>query len=99
MEMRETVRRFKHAALLRALCAVALACASVSGWHFNHVLLFSIGFPGDVVMVLMTGVHGGGTYAENLLGGVVCVLVNTVFFYYLFKFVPWFLKLPFSSRS
>jgi hypothetical protein len=48
-----------------------------------------VGFPGDVVMILMTGVHGGGTWGENLVGGIVAVVIDTVFFYWVFRLALW----------
>lgn len=38
-------------------------------------------------MILIEGVHGGGTHAENVIGGVVFVVVNVLFYYFLFQWV------------
>lgn len=73
--------------VIRWACALAVSSASMAGWKLDSFALFMIGLPGDMVMMFMTGVHGGGTWTENLIGGIAGVLVNTVFFYYVFRFV------------
>jgi hypothetical protein len=87
-----SARKFDRLTWVFILCAVVVSCASVSAWRFDNLPLFLVGLPGDIVMMLMTGVHGGGTYTENLIAGIVCVIVNTIFFYYLFRFIAWLFK-------
>jgi len=92
MSIAKPARSFERRNTALIVCATALSCASVSGWHFHNDWLFLVGLPGDIVMMLMTGVHGGGTYAANLIGGIAGVLVNIFFFYYLFSFIAWLFK-------
>ncbi len=72
--------------------ALLISLLSISGLRFHSTagfILFMVGFPGDVVMILMTGVHGGGTWGENLVGGIVAVVIDTVFFYWVFRLALW----------
>jgi len=38
-------------------------------------------------MILIEGVHGGGTQASDIIGGVVFVVVNFVFYYLVLRWV------------
>lgn len=68
--------------------AVVLTLAA--GWAgLNHtsVVLFYMGIIGAIPMILIEGVHGGGTNTENVIGGAVFVVVNVVFYYLVFKWI------------
>jgi hypothetical protein len=67
---------------------LALALTSIAGWAglkgFSFAL-FCLGIVGAIPMILIEGVHGGGTHAENIFGGVVFVLVNFIFYYFVLR--------------
>jgi len=68
--------------------ALALACISLSGLKFYSAFglcLFMVGIVGGMAMIFITGPHGGGTHEQNVAGGIVFVIVNTVVFYFLIK--------------
>jgi len=44
-----------------------------------------VGIVGGMAMIFITGPHGGGTHEQNVAGGIVFVIVNTVVFYFLIK--------------
>ena len=46
-------------------------------------------------MALIEGVHGGGTRAEDIIGGFVFVSVNIMFYYFVFH---WILTRVFRMR-
>ena len=66
----------------------ALMLTLAAGWAgLKHasVVLFCTGIVGAIPMILIEGVHGGGTHAQNVVGGVVFVAVNVFFYYWVFK--------------
>ena len=96
--MEAVTKASRNRTIANLACAIALACTCLGALHFHSTLafcVFMLGFPGGVALMFVSGVHGDFTPA----GGIVFVVVDSVFFYYLFKFVPWFIKLPFSSRT
>jgi hypothetical protein len=69
---------------------LALLLTLVAGWSALKGLsfaLFCLGTVGAIPMILIEGVHGGGTHAENIIGGVAFVLVNFLFYYLVFRWV------------
>ncbi len=38
-------------------------------------------------MILIEGVHGGGAHLENVIGGIVFVVVNVLFYYLVFNWM------------
>ena len=74
------------------VCAAVLAVmlTLASGWAAlkdTSIVLVYIGIVGAIPMLLIEGVHGGGTHAENMIGGLVFVLVNVMFYYFVFKWL------------
>ena len=71
--------------------AAAVACICLSGLKMMSTYrevgewLFLAGMPGAFVMMLFTGVHGD----FNIVGGLVYVVVNSICFYYVFRFVAY----------
>src|SRR5438445_722099 len=66
--------------------AVVLTLAA--GWaalKHTSLVLFYMGIVGAVPMILTEGVHGGGTHAENMIGGTLFVVVNVLFYYLIFN--------------
>jgi hypothetical protein len=63
----------------------ALLLTLVAGWSgltgFSFAL-FCLGILGAIPMIMIEGVHGGGTHAENMIGGAVFVVVNFLFYYF-----------------
>jgi hypothetical protein len=71
--------------------AFAMSCICLTSIHFYSTLamcLFMLGMPGGFAMMLFTGVHGD----FNALGGIVYVVVNSIFFHYVFRFVAYLYK-------
>jgi hypothetical protein len=71
--------------LLLAALLISLLC----GWGGLHFIapLFFLGFPGGVAMLIVIGgPHGPNSHAQGVLGGVVYVIVNAVFFDYVLRF-------------
>lgn len=68
----------------------ALLQTLVAGWSglkgFSFAL-FCLGIVGAIPMILIEGVHGGGTHAENMIGGILFVVVNVLFYYFVFQWV------------
>jgi hypothetical protein len=82
------MNRQTHLKLWSSFFAVLLTLAT--GWaalEHTSIVLFYIGIIGAIPMILIEGVHGGGTHTENLVGGVVFVVVNVVFYYFVFKWI------------
>jgi hypothetical protein len=72
------------------LLLTALAMSLLSGWGGLHFIgpLFFLGFPGGVAMYFVIGgAHGPSSHIQGILGGFTFVIVNTVFFYYVFRFL------------
>jgi hypothetical protein len=69
---------------------LALLLTLVAGWSglkgFSFAL-FCLGIVGAIPMILIEGVHGGGTHLENMIGGVVFVVVNIMFYYFVLQWV------------
>jgi hypothetical protein len=77
---------------------LALLVMLVAGWSGLKAIclpLFYLGFVGAIPMMLIEGVHGGGTRAEDIIGGVVFVSVNVIFYYFVFH---WILARVFRMR-
>jgi hypothetical protein len=74
------------------LAAVSWALVGLSGIHFvnSGVLeaVFFSGFVGGMAMLPFTGVHGD----FNVLGAIVYVTVNAIFFYYVFRLVRYLFR-------
>jgi hypothetical protein len=74
--------------LWSSLFAVVLTLAA--GWaglRHTSIVLFYMGIIGAIPMILIEGVHGGGTHNENVVGGVVFVVVNILFYYFVFNWM------------
>ena len=73
------------------IAAFSVACICLSGLHIVFTArnlgewLFLAWMPGAFALILIDGPHGD----FNLAGGIVYVLVNTVYFYYVFRFVAY----------
>lgn len=68
--------------------AVTLTLAA--GWaglKHTSIVLFYMGIVGVIPMILIEGVHGGGTHTENVVGGVIFVVVNGLFYYFVFNWM------------
>jgi len=63
---------------------LAAGWAGLKGISFA---LFCLGIVGAIPMILIEGVHGGGTHIENVVGGVVFVVVNVLFYYFVFNWI------------
>jgi len=77
---------------------LALLVTLVAGWSYLKgisVALFCLGIVGMIPTALIEGVHGGGTRAENIIGGIVFVSVNVMFYYFVFH---WILARVFRMR-
>ena len=77
----------------------ALLLTLFAGWSGLKGIsfsLFCLGIVGAIPMILIEGVHGGGSHAENIFGGVVFVIVNVLFYYFAFQ---WMLRRVFSSGA
>ena len=70
-------------AFLAVMLTLAAGWAGLKGTSF---LLACIGIVGAIPMLLIEGVHGG-THVENMIGGVVFVLVNVMFYYFVLRWV------------
>ena len=70
--------------------SLALLLTLVAGWSglkaFSFAL-FCVGIVGAIPMILIEGVHGGGTHVENVIGGVVFVVVNVLFYYFVLRWM------------
>jgi hypothetical protein len=62
---------------------LAITFTLIAGWAALRDVspLFYLGLVGAVPLILITGVHGGGTSVENTIGGTVFVIVNFAFYY------------------
>jgi hypothetical protein len=70
--------------------------AGWSGLKGISVALFCLGIVGMIPMFLIEGVHGGGgTRAQSIIGGIVFVSVNVIFYYFVFR---WILARVFRMR-
>jgi len=62
----------------------------IAGWSglkgFSFAL-FCLGIAGAIPMILIEGVHGGGTHGLDIIGGVVFVVVNFSFYYFVLRWV------------
>jgi hypothetical protein len=67
--------------------AIAIVITFIAGWAGIRDIrpLFYLGFIGAVPMMLITGVHGGGTSLQNAIGYTVFVLANAAFYYYIVR--------------
>ncbi len=80
-------------------CFFAVALTLAAGWaglKGTSLTLFYVGIVGAIPMILIEGVHGGGTHVENIIGGVVFVFVNVMFYYFVLK---WILALIFRMAG
>lgn len=70
--------------------SLALFLTLVAGWAgftgFSFAL-FCLGIVGAYPMFLITGVHGGGTHVENIIGGAVFISINVIFYYFVLQWV------------
>ena len=69
---------------------LALFVTLVAGWSYLKGIsfaLFCLGFVGVYPMLLIEGVHGGGTRAQDIAGGFVFVFVNVIFYYFVFRWI------------
>lgn len=63
---------------------LALLLTLLAGWSGlkgTSFALFCLGIVGAIPMILIEGVHGGGTHVENIIGSVAFVFVNFMFYY------------------
>jgi hypothetical protein len=77
---------------------LALLVTLVAGWSGLKAIclpLFYLGIVGAIPMILIEGVHGGGTRAQIIIGGVVFVSVNVIFYYFV---LHWILARVFRMR-
>ena len=67
-----------------ALLIVSLIPSGLSAWGLVHLVapLIYLGFPGVMVFVMVAGVHG----TMNVVGGILFVIVNTAFYFFVFRF-------------
>jgi F0F1-type ATP synthase assembly protein I len=59
------------------------------GWGALHFVLplYLLGFVGAFAMVVVIGgPHGPDSHIQGVVGGIVYVIVNAVFFFYIFRF-------------
>jgi hypothetical protein len=71
------------------LMLAALSTSLLCEWGALHFIapLFYLGFPGGIAMLIVIGgPHGPANHIQGVLGGISYVLVNTVFFFYVFRF-------------
>jgi len=69
---------------------LAVLLTLVAGWSglkgFSFAL-FCLGIVGAIPMILIEGIHGGGTHVENMIGGLIFVVVNVLFYYFVLQWV------------
>ena len=69
---------------------LSLSLTLIAGWSGLKGIsfaLFCLGIVGAIPMILIEGVHGGGTHVENIIGGVVFVVVNILFYYFVLQWM------------
>jgi hypothetical protein len=69
-------------ALLALLLTLASGWSGLKGISFA---LFCLGIVGALPMILIEGVHGGGSHEQNMIGGAVFVIVNFIFYFFVFR--------------
>jgi hypothetical protein len=83
--MRSSVPTKKTYGLMIAALALALLC----GWGTLHFIdtFFYLGFPGAIAMMIVSGgPHGPNSHLQGVIGGVAFVIVNAVFYFFVFRF-------------
>ncbi len=70
-----------------SFAVVLTVAAGWAGLKHASIVLFFLGIIGAIPMILIEGVHGGGTHIENAIGGSVFVVVNVLFYFLVFNWV------------
>jgi hypothetical protein len=65
------------------VAVIAILITLLAGWSALRDIdpLFYLGLVGTIPLMLITGVHGGGTHVQNLIGGTLFAIVNFAFYY------------------
>jgi len=68
---------------------LAVLLTVLAGWSALKDIspLFYLGTVGLIPTLLIEGVHGGGTHVQDMIGGAVFIVVNIVFYYFVFHWV------------
>jgi len=86
--MSEKITVSKRAKINLWIAAAMLTGLSAAGLPLDCFPLIAIGIVGDTVfLILIGGPHGGGNRVVDTFAGIACVVANTIFFYYLFRFI------------